>query len=207
MAMRGRHLLGGRISALRNGQLEHLPHDYEGYIKEYLQHDSTGEFVVLEGKAYAVGPQARMNVNWDLQEKELRGQLPIKAPAHSPFCNIVFQSLEIVTGLKRAAKIVSQLIEAPVRAEKPKRVKPRASTGVGVVEAPRGLLFHKYSFDDDGYCTYANVTTPTSQNLRNMEACLRTFVRAHLHLPEEELILETEKLIRAFDPCMSCSSH
>lgn len=207
MALRGRRLQGGKISSLRSGQLDHLPHDYEKYIKEYLQHDSTGEFVVVEGKAYAVGSQARISVNWDLQDKDLRRRLPIKAPAHSPFYNSVFQSFEIVTGLKRAAKVVSQLIEAPVRAEKSKKVKPRASTGIGAVEAPRGLLFHKYSFDDDGYCTYANVTTPTSQNLRSIEACLRTFVRAHLHLPEEELVLETEKLIRAFDPCISCSSH
>ena len=79
--------------------------------------------------------------------------------------------------------------------------------GIGVTEAPRGLLFHKYGFDAAGYCEYANVTTPTSQNLKSIERCLKAFIRAHLHLSKEELVQAVERLIRAFDPCISCSSH
>jgi sulfhydrogenase subunit alpha len=207
MAMHGKNLLGEKISFLKNGTLEHFPHDYEKYIKEYFQHDSTAEFVVVEGKGYTVGPQARMNVNWNLQDKELRKLLRLQSPSYSPFSNIVFQSFEIMSGVKRATEVLREVTEKRVHIEPPVEVKPKASTGIGVVEAPRGLLFHKFSFDEDGYCTYANVTTPTSQNLRMIEDCLEAFVTAHLHIPREELIREVEKLIRAFDPCISCSSH
>jgi coenzyme F420-reducing hydrogenase alpha subunit len=207
MAVHGKNLLGDKISYLKNGTLEHFPHDYERYMKEYFQHDSTAEFVVVEGKGYTVGPQARMNVNWNLQDKELRKLLKLQFPSHSPFSNIVFQSFEIMSAVKRAVEIIHEVTENPMHTDPPVEVKPKASTGIGVVEAPRGLLFHKFSFDKNGYCKYANVTTPTSQNLRMIEDCLTAFVTAHLHIPKEELIREVEKLIRAFDPCISCSSH
>jgi sulfhydrogenase subunit alpha len=207
MAIHGKNHLGDSISYLENGSLKHFPHDHEKYIKEYFQHDSTAEFVVVKDKSYTVGPQARLNVNLDLQDKELLDLLKIHTPSHSPFSNVVFQGFEILSSIKRALGILDELIKNPIRTDPPKEVKPKAATGIGVIEAPRGLLFHKYSFDENGYCTYANVTTPTSQNLRTIEDCLRAFVTAHLHLPKEELINEVEKLIRAFDPCISCSSH
>ena len=83
MALHGKNLLGDKISFLRNGKIEHYPHDYEQYIKESLQHDSTAEYVVVEGKGYFVGAQARMNVN--SHSRELRDQIQIKLPSHSPF--------------------------------------------------------------------------------------------------------------------------
>jgi coenzyme F420-reducing hydrogenase alpha subunit len=205
--MHGEHLLGDSISYLENGTLNLFPHDYETYIKDYFQHDSTAEFVVMEGKGYTVGAQARLNVNWENQDKELKDLVNLHHPFHSPFSNIVFQSFEILGGINRAKKILNDLEESPPSTDPPMKVTPKASTGIGVSEAPRGLLFHKFSFDEKGYCTYANVTTPTSQNLRTIEDCLRAYVIEHLHLPKDELILHTEKLIRAFDPCISCSSH
>lgn len=207
MAMHGKHLLGDKISYLENETLNQFPHDYETYIKDYFQHDSTGEFVVMEGRAYTVGAQARINVNWENQDNELKSMIKDQHPFYSPFSNIVFQSFEILSGIKSANEILNELQENPISAETPEKVIPKVSTGIGVSEAPRGLLFYKLSFDEKGYCTYANVTTPTSQNLRTIEDCLRAYVIEHLHLPKEELIMETEKLIRAFDPCISCSSH
>jgi sulfhydrogenase subunit alpha len=207
MAMHGEHLLGDKISYLENETLNHFPHDYETYIKDYFQHDSTAEFVVMKGRAYTVGAQARLNVNWDSQDKELKDLIKAQHPFHSPFSNIVFQSFEILSSVKRGNEILKELLENPISQQPPEKVQPNASTGIGVSEAPRGLLFHKLSFDEKGYCTYANVTTPTSQNLRTIEDCLRAFVIEHLHLSKEELVKETEKLIRAFDPCISCSSH
>jgi len=207
MAIYGRHLIGDKISYLENGNLKHFPHDYETYIKEYLQHDSTAEFVVMKGKGYIVGAQARLNVNWDFQDKELRDLLKFQGPFYSPFSNVVIQSFEIMSGINRALDIITELIDNLKDIRLPEEIKPKKSTGIGVMEAPRGLLFHKYSFDKNGYCTYANVTTPTSQNLRSIEDCLKIFVTKNIHLKKEELIKEIEKLIRTFDPCISCSSH
>jgi coenzyme F420-reducing hydrogenase alpha subunit len=207
MAVRGNALMGDSMSYLENGSLKHLPRDHENYMEVYFQHDSTAEFVVVEGKGYTVGPQARINVNRDLLDSELRKRIGFQLPSYSPFSNVLFQSFEIMSGVQRAIGIVNGLIERPLRIEPPGEIEPKAATGIGVVEAPRGLLFHKFGFDERGYCTYANVTTPTSQNLRMLEDCLEAFVNAHLHLPEGELLVEVEKLIRAFDPCISCSSH
>jgi coenzyme F420-reducing hydrogenase alpha subunit len=205
MALHGKDLIGEKISYLRDGKIEHYPHDYEEYIKEFFQHDSTAEYVVVEGKGYIVGAQARMNVN--SHNSELRDLLKVELPSHSPFSNIVFQSVEILSSVNRGEEILGELLDTPIKEQSPKQVSPRSSTGIGVIEAPRGLLFHKYSFDGEGYCSYANVTTPTSQNLRMMEDCLKSFVSGHLDLTEEELTRGIEKLIRAFDPCISCSAH
>jgi len=207
MAIHDTKLLGDSISYLENGNLKHFPHDYETYIKEYFQHDSTAQFVVMHGKGYTTGALSRLNINWDLLDNELKNLINVQVPSYSPFSNIVFQSLEILCSIKRAIDILKEIIKTPLNIKPSSEVKPKKSTGMGVVEAPRGLLFHKFSFDEKGYCTYANVTTPTSQNLRTIEDCLKEYVTAHLHLPKEELTRNIEKLIRAFDPCISCSSH
>ena len=207
MALHGTDLVSDSISCLKNKTLNHLPHDHEKYMKEYLQHDSTAEFVVVEGKSYTVGPQARLNVNWELQDKDLRKLMKIEIPAYTPASNVFFQSFEIVSGIKKSLSILEKLIKHPIEVNPPSDIKPKTATGTGVVEAPRGLLFHKFSFDRHGYCTYANVTTPTSQNLRMIEDCLEAFVSQNLHMPKEDLLVEIEKLIRAFDPCISCSAH
>ena len=207
IALYGRTFLGDKISYLENDTLKHFPNSYENYIKKYFQHDSTAEFVVVEGKGYTAGAQARLNVNWDFQDKKFKDLLEFQVPSFSPFSNIIFQSFEIMSSINRAIEILNELIENSNNVEPKKDIIPKDSTGIGVIEAPRGLLFHKYSFDNNGYCTFANVTTPTSQNLRTIEDCLKVFVKENLHLSENKLISEVEKLIRAFDPCISCSSH
>jgi sulfhydrogenase subunit alpha len=207
MAIHDRRLTGDTISYLENGKLEHLSNDFEKYITEYFQHDSTAEFVVMEGKGYTTGALARINVNGEFLDNILQKQLKDLLPTKSPFSNIVFQSYEIASNIKRAVEILNELIQNPINVEPSDEIKPKKSTGIGVVEAPRGLLFQKYSFDNEGYCTYANVTTPTSQNLRTIEDCLKTYVSTHLHTPKEKLLMEIEKLIRAFDPCISCAAH
>ncbi|MEM4264085.1 MAG: nickel-dependent hydrogenase large subunit, partial [Candidatus Woesearchaeota archaeon] len=91
--------------------------------------------------------------------------------------------------------------------ETPPVCKPKASTGVGANEAPRGILFHKYSFDAKGNSTFVNITTPTTQNLPNLEDDIRHFLPSLLDKPKEVIQLEIEKLIRAYDPCISCATH
>ncbi|MEK6924506.1 MAG: Ni/Fe hydrogenase subunit alpha, partial [Candidatus Micrarchaeota archaeon] len=54
---------------------------------------------------------------------------------------------------------------------------------------------------------FANIVTPTAQNLRNMQDDVAAFVPGLLKLPRGRIVLELEKLIRAYDPCFSCSTH
>ncbi len=86
-------------------------------------------------------------------------------------------------------------------------VKPRAGEGVAVVEAPRGLLYHHYKLDDEGRVVFANLVTPTAQNAANMDKYLRIAVRNLKDLRDDELKFKLEMLVRAYDPCISCSVH
>ncbi len=84
---------------------------------------------------------------------------------------------------------------------------PRAGTGHGVSEAPRGMLYHRYEIDDAGEIISAWIVPPTSQNQRSIEEDLTEFVAANVRLPDDELQRRCEQTIRNYDPCISCSTH
>ena len=78
--------------------------------------------------------------------------------------------------------------------------------GVGSCEVPRGILFHNYVIED-GHVVGANCIIPTGQNLANVEADMRALVPTMLDQTQEEITLALEMLVRAYDPCISCSTH
>src|SRR3989344_4397061 len=105
---------------------------------------------------------------------------------------------------QQAKKLVKSLgLKFPVT--NPFKIK--AGHGIGAVEVPRGTLWHEYVLDKDGKITHANIVTPTAQNLRNMQDDIRNILPSVLHLPNNKLVMEIEKLIRSYDPCFSCSTH
>jgi sulfhydrogenase subunit alpha len=81
--------------------------------------------------------------------------------------------------------------------------------GVGFTEAPRGSLFHKLELDDDGRIVHASIITPTSENLANLEADTRLLAEQLVAAGAcaDEAKAEIAKLVRAYDPCLSCSVH
>jgi len=83
----------------------------------------------------------------------------------------------------------------------------REGRGVGAFEAPRGTLWHEYVLDGTGHITRANVITPTAQNLRAMEDDIRLMLPTLEGQSREEMVAALERLIRAYDPCFSCSAH
>jgi len=72
---------------------------------------------------------------------------------------------------------------------------------------PRGVLYHDYTFNDQGLIEKANCIIPTGQNLANIELDMRTLVPQVLDKSPEEITLLSEMLVRAYDPCISCSAH
>ncbi|MBW2996759.1 nickel-dependent hydrogenase large subunit, partial [Candidatus Woesearchaeota archaeon] len=94
-----------------------------------------------------------------------------------------------------------------IHKDKPVEMKFKKSRGIGVVEAPRGILIHDYEINDKGDIIRANIITPTCQNLLNMQEDIRAYLPSLLKLGEKKIVLEIEKLIRAYDPCFSCSVH
>ena len=83
----------------------------------------------------------------------------------------------------------------------------RAGSGVGAVEVPRGILFHCYEIDGEGMIANADCVIPTGQNLGNIERDMRKLVPEVLDRTDEEITLLMEMLVRAYDPCISCSTH
>ena len=86
-------------------------------------------------------------------------------------------------------------------------VPPRAATGHGATEAPRGVLFHRYAIDAEGLITSARIVPPTSQNQASIEDDLRRFVAGRLDLGDQQLTWQCEQAIRNYDPCISCATH
>jgi coenzyme F420-reducing hydrogenase alpha subunit len=83
----------------------------------------------------------------------------------------------------------------------------REAYAVGAIEAPRGILFHRYATDAAGLITAADCVIPTNQNLANIEGDMRALVPEILHKSDAEIQLRLEMLVRAYDPCISCSTH
>jgi coenzyme F420-reducing hydrogenase alpha subunit len=84
----------------------------------------------------------------------------------------------------------------------------RAGSGFGGTEAPRGLLWHRYDVDENGKILKARIVPPTSQNQARIAEDLHRSIEAFgLDRSDEELRLHGEKVIRNYDPCISCATH
>lgn len=201
-------LLTGTIVTDNGERIE--PHQYERFFTEYINRFSTAKFVVHKGKSFMLGALPRINNNLESLPEDLRTLVEksgIHFPSKNPFHNIVAQAIELVHWVRRAKKLLEHHKEG-FRKEVIK-VKPKAGTGVGVVEVPRGILFHTYTVDEKGYITRANIMTPTCQALKSMEEDVAVYLQQLLDdgVKKQDIPLELEKLIRAYDPCFSCSTH
>ncbi len=179
--------------------------NYEKHFEEYFKEGSTSEFAVKGQKSYMVGALARVVNNKNMLSKENKPYLEIiKKNIYNPHMNVLAQAIEVYEGIKRCIEVIENL---DLHEEKLPEIKPKKSVGFGASEAPRGILFHKYEFDKNGFSTFVNITTPTTQNLQNMEDNIRAFMPSLLDRNKETIQLEIEKLIRAYDPCISCATH
>jgi coenzyme F420-reducing hydrogenase alpha subunit len=182
--------------------------EYDSFFEELQVPHSTALHSVLKGGGnYFVGPMARYSLNFDrfspdLQERALSAGLgPV---CKNPFKSIIVRSLEMLYACEEALRLVEEYIEPPSpRIE----VQPRAATGYGCTEAPRGILYHRYQIDENGNILDARIIPPTSQNQKTIEEDLSRLVSQYMHLPHRELTLRCEQAIRNYDPCISCATH
>ena len=185
--------------------------DYRNHFKEYFREGSTAEFVVKDGKSYTVGALARVLDNRYFFSKTSQQHVKfIEKQLFNPFYNNIAQAIEIYEGIVRCIEILENNKFCEEKLHKPVLDKRKKKyEGTGATEAPRGMLFHKFNFDSKGYCTYADITTPTSQNLQTIEEAILEYLPMLLsgNLSKTQIKLEISKLIRAYDPCISCSTH
>jgi coenzyme F420-reducing hydrogenase alpha subunit len=156
---------------------------------------------------YLVGPLARYNLNFDHlapAAREIALECGLSRTCHNPFKSIVVRAVETVQAIVDALDIIAAY-ERPERPAVP--VEPRAATGAGASEAPRGLLYHRYRIAEDGAIADAKIVPPTAQNQAMIEADLRQFVEQHLDLDDAALTWQCEQAVRNHDPCISCATH
>lgn len=159
-------------------------------------------------KDYFVGSLARMNFNKDLLHpgtKADAAQYLSVFPSNNIHHNNLAQAIEVLHCVDDAIDILKSIQINPE--EKPVRQPFHAGEGVGVVEAPRGILYHKAKVNEKGMIEEYDVIVPTSQNQINIENDLKDYMNKNLANGEDILRLEAEKIIRAYDPCMSCATN
>jgi NAD-reducing hydrogenase large subunit len=161
---------------------------------------------------YRVGPLARLNLI-DSVETPLAGQEWAefreldRGPVLSSFYYHYARLIEILYGLEKIEHLLSdpEVLDINVRAH----ASVNNREGIGVSEAPRGTLLHHYKVDGDGLITWSNLIIATGHNNaamnRGVLQVARHFVQGN-HLTEG-MLNRVEAVIRAFDPCLSCSTH
>jgi sulfhydrogenase subunit alpha len=182
--------------------------EYEEHFTESHVARSNALHSTLAGIGnYLVGPLARYALSSaDLSPlaRELAAEVGLGDVERNPFRSIVVRAVETVYAADEALRIIAQY-EPPQPSFIP--AVPRAGTGHGCTEAPRGICWHRYEIDDDGVILDAKIVPPTSQNQKTIEEDLVGVVRKSLDLTDDELAHRCELTIRNYDPCISCATH
>ena len=201
-------LYDGVIGSTDTGK--HPIESYEAITNEFVVPHSTAKFARHARESYMVGALARFNLNSDRLSpmgKICAKRFGLKPVNYNPFMNNVAQLVEIYHCIEDSIDIVDKLLEKGLKKNDNAKYTVKAGRGIGAVEVPRGILFHDYTYNESGLCTKANLVIPTNQNHNNITKDLEAFVPMLLDKQEKEIELNLEMLVRAYDPCISCSTH
>lgn len=183
---------------------------YRNITREYLIPTSTAKWTKNQGDSYMVGALARFNLNADFlmpRAKAAAKKLGLKKGETNPYLITIAQLVECVHTVEESITQVDELLTRGIREEAPARPSISAGRGTGAVEVPRGILFHFYEYDDAGRIFQADCVIPTNQNHGNIQRDLDALTPQISGLSEKELELRLSMLVRAYDPCISCSTH
>ncbi len=184
--------------------------DYRKVTNEWCVPFSTAKWTKHNRESYMVGALARLNNNFDQlhpRAKEAAAKLGLKPLVTNPFLNTAAQVVEMVHCVEDSILIIDELLSRGIKPEAPVAVEVRAGEGVGACDVPRGILFHHYVYDEEGRCVAADCVIPTNQNMANLNADMQELLPQILDRPQEEIRRLLEMLVRAYDPCISCSAH
>ncbi|MEU8495555.1 nickel-dependent hydrogenase large subunit [Streptomyces lavendulae] len=184
--------------------------DFTDHVTEEQVSHSTALHSRLDGRRHLTGSLARWAVSGHLLSPlalEAARAAGLGQTCRNPYRSILVRAVEVLYAVEEALRIIAAY-ERPARPYV--EVPARAGTGHGATEAPRGLLYHRYAFDDGGRVTDARIVPPTAQNQGAIEQDLRRLVQAGLDRGEDseaELTRLCERAVRNHDPCISCSAH
>jgi coenzyme F420-reducing hydrogenase alpha subunit len=183
--------------------------EYRSVVNEFVVPQSTAKYGKFNRGSFMVGALARYNNNYKQltpTATSVAEMLGLTGIHYNPFMNNIAQVVECVFAVERSIDHVNWLLDHELQLENPE-IKVKAGRGVGAVEVPRGILFHDYEYNNKGICVKANCVIPTNLNHNNIQLDFEKMVPEHMHLGEKELQFHLEMLVRAYDPCISCSTH
>jgi coenzyme F420-reducing hydrogenase alpha subunit len=201
-------LYEGAIGSTDTGK--HPVSEYKTIVNEFIVPQSTAKYTKHARDSYMVGALARFNLNSEQlssKAKEWAKRLGLKPITTNPFMNNVAQFVEFVHSWEETMRIINSMLSKGLRDETRLKIQPRAGRGIGAVDVPRGILFHDYEYNEGGICKEANCVIPTNQNHNNIQKDMESFAPKLLMKSREQMELELEMLVRAYDPCVSCSTH
>jgi sulfhydrogenase subunit alpha len=182
---------------------------YKEVVNEFVVPQSTAKYGKFNRDSFMVGALARYNNNHKQLTplcREVAALVGLNGVNTNPYMNNAAQIVESVFAVERSIGHIDELLDKDLKPDKPE-IEVKAGRGVGAVEVPRGILFHDYSYSDDGLCMAANCVIPTNLNHNNIQKDFEKMVPDMIDLDEEELRFNLEMLVRAYDPCISCSTH
>jgi sulfhydrogenase subunit alpha len=181
--------------------------EYGKYLETVLIPYSQSAGYKVKGKDFLVGALARINQNAKSLHPDTKksAEKYLKMfPSNNVFHNNLAQAIETLHAIDASLEILEKTEFKP---EPPVKPVAKDGEGIGVIEAPRGTLFYRIKVKADGTISEGDIVVPTAQNQINIENDLKQLVQEKMDLPEAALQFECEKLIRAYDPCMSCACH
>ena len=182
--------------------------EYEDHFTElHVKHSNALHSIVRGRGSYLVGPLARFNLNFDhlpTAAQESARKAHLTPPVVNPFRGIVMRAVELVFACTEALRIIREYESPSVPICE---IPNRAGIGQAITEAPRGILYHRYAFDERGLILTAKIVPPTSQNQKRIEDDLREYASHLVGWTQQEATWKCEQAIRNYDPCISCATH
>jgi coenzyme F420-reducing hydrogenase alpha subunit len=187
--------------------------DYLSLTNEFVVPHSTSKHCRHSRSSYFVGALGRFNNNYPRLNplaRTVAAELGLAPVVKNPFLNTAVQLVETVHVVEESLKLLDDLLVKGIKAEKP--VVPerlREGRAAEATEVPRGILFHDYTYDNRGQVMKANCIIPTTQNTQSIDDDMAELVPWMLEkgMTKEQMTLTLEMLVRAYDPCISCSVH
>ena len=184
--------------------------EYQALTNESVVQHSYAKHSRYHSKPFMVGAIPRIILSHKTLEgtaKDLYNEHKDLITSKNTLSNNLGQAIELVHSIERGIQNIDDLLSNGLEDESIVDFDVYKSRGVNAVEAPRGLLYHDYTFDDKGQIVKANIITPTAQNVYNMEKDIRVTAGNLAEKTDNEIKSALELVVRAYDPCISCSVH
>lgn len=197
----------GRIVSSSGKQIDVSAYENE-FAEHHVAHSTALHSLRTDGQSsYYVGPLARVSLAFDQLSPAARRTaeaIRFEVPCFNPFRAIIARGLELIHSFEEGLELLKSYEPwAPSK----RHYDYREAEGCAATEAPRGLIYHRYKVSADGKVEFAKIVPPTSQNQRQIEKDLAHWIPKVMTTNDQQMSDDCERLIRTYDPCISCSTH